>query len=104
MAALNSNITTLALGIGSLDRVSRRCFWIRSERQHHRTLTSGSSKSTERIGDEIFIFGFRSRGAYTARALSGLISICGLLEARVPNLHKGNSTIGTKRVNPTYAP
>ena len=30
-------------------------------------------------GDEIFIFGF-SRGAYTARALSGLISICGLLK------------------------
>lgn len=29
-------------------------------------------------GDQIFIFGF-SRGAYTARSLSGLIAICGLL-------------------------
>jgi uncharacterized protein (DUF2235 family) len=34
-------------------------------------------------GDEIFIFGF-SRGAYTARALSGLISICGLLKLGCP--------------------
>ena len=34
-------------------------------------------------GDEIFIFGF-SRGAYTARALSGLISICGLLKRGCP--------------------
>lgn len=32
------------------------------------------------IGDELFIFGF-SRGAYTARSLSGLISKCGLLIA-----------------------
>jgi uncharacterized protein (DUF2235 family) len=32
------------------------------------------------IGDELFIFGF-SRGAYTARSLSGLISKCGLLAA-----------------------
>jgi uncharacterized protein (DUF2235 family) len=31
-------------------------------------------------GDELFIFGF-SRGAYTARSLSGLISKCGLLIA-----------------------
>lgn len=30
-------------------------------------------------GDEVFIFGF-SRGAYTARSLAGLISICGLLK------------------------
>jgi uncharacterized protein (DUF2235 family) len=34
-------------------------------------------------GDEIFIFGF-SRGAYTARSLSGLISECGLLMAGSP--------------------
>jgi uncharacterized protein (DUF2235 family) len=34
-------------------------------------------------GDQIFIFGF-SRGAYTARALSGLISECGLLIAGSP--------------------
>jgi uncharacterized protein (DUF2235 family) len=34
-------------------------------------------------GDELFIFGF-SRGAYTARSLSGLISKCGLLEAGAP--------------------
>jgi uncharacterized protein (DUF2235 family) len=34
-------------------------------------------------GDQIFIFGF-SRGAYTARALSGLISECGLLSAGSP--------------------
>ena len=34
-------------------------------------------------GDQIFIFGF-SRGAYTARALNGLISECGLLIAGSP--------------------
>jgi uncharacterized protein (DUF2235 family) len=33
--------------------------------------------------DEIFIFGF-SRGAYTARSLSGFISICGLLRRGAP--------------------
>lgn len=36
--------------------------------------------SNYNLGDEIFIFGF-SRGAYTARSLSGLIAICGLLKA-----------------------
>jgi uncharacterized protein (DUF2235 family) len=35
------------------------------------------------VGDELFIFGF-SRGAYTARSLSGLISKCGLLAAGAP--------------------
>src|SRR4051794_12932762 len=35
------------------------------------------------IGDEIFIFGF-SRGAYTARSLSGFISTCGLLRRGAP--------------------
>ncbi len=34
-------------------------------------------------GDQIFIFGF-SRGAYTARSLSGFISKCGLLQAGAP--------------------
>jgi uncharacterized protein (DUF2235 family) len=34
-------------------------------------------------GDEIFIFGF-SRGAYTARSLSGLICKCGILELGAP--------------------
>jgi uncharacterized protein (DUF2235 family) len=34
-------------------------------------------------GDEIFIFGF-SRGAYTARSLSGFISKCGLLQGGAP--------------------
>jgi uncharacterized protein (DUF2235 family) len=34
-------------------------------------------------GDELFIFGF-SRGAYTARSLSGLISKCGLLAPGAP--------------------
>jgi uncharacterized protein (DUF2235 family) len=34
-------------------------------------------------GDNLFIFGF-SRGAYTARSLSGLISKCGLLSAGAP--------------------
>jgi uncharacterized protein (DUF2235 family) len=34
-------------------------------------------------GDDIFIFGF-SRGAYTARSLSGFISKCGLLQAGAP--------------------
>lgn len=35
------------------------------------------------LGDEIFIFGF-SRGAYTARSLSGLISKCGILKPGAP--------------------
>lgn len=34
-------------------------------------------------GDEIFIFGF-SRGAFTARSLAGMISICGLLKPGTP--------------------
>jgi uncharacterized protein (DUF2235 family) len=34
-------------------------------------------------GDHIFIFGF-SRGAYTARSLSGFISKCGLLKPGAP--------------------
>lgn len=34
-------------------------------------------------GDELFIFGF-SRGAYTARSLSGLIGKCGLLSGGAP--------------------
>lgn len=34
-------------------------------------------------GDELFIFGF-SRGAYTARSLSGFISRCGLLKLGAP--------------------
>jgi uncharacterized protein (DUF2235 family) len=34
-------------------------------------------------GDDIFIFGF-SRGAYTARSLSGLISKCGILKPGAP--------------------
>lgn len=38
-------------------------------------------------GDEIFLFGF-SRGAYTARALAGLICNAGLLETRfMDNFH-----------------
>ncbi len=36
-------------------------------------------------GDRLFIFGF-SRGAYTARVLSGFIHSCGLLEAGCQNL------------------
>jgi uncharacterized protein (DUF2235 family) len=35
-------------------------------------------------GDTLFIFGF-SRGAYTARSLSGLVSKCGLLVAGAPS-------------------
>lgn len=38
-----------------------------------------------REGDEIWIFGF-SRGAYTARSLSGLIRKCGLLDIYTPKL------------------
>jgi uncharacterized protein (DUF2235 family) len=34
-------------------------------------------------GDEIYIFGF-SRGAYTARSLSGLVCKCGILELGAP--------------------
>lgn len=36
-----------------------------------------------RSGDEVFIFGF-SRGAYTARSLSGFVSKCGLLRLGAP--------------------
>jgi uncharacterized protein (DUF2235 family) len=35
------------------------------------------------LGDDIFIFGF-SRGAYTARSLSGFVSKCGLLQRGSP--------------------
>jgi uncharacterized protein (DUF2235 family) len=38
---------------------------------------------TFEAGDEIFIFGF-SRGAYTARSLSGLIAKCGVLKPGAP--------------------
>ncbi|RWF67349.1 DUF2235 domain-containing protein [Mesorhizobium sp.] len=38
-------------------------------------------------GDQLFIFGF-SRGAYTARSLSGFISKCGLLKPGSPVSHK----------------
>jgi hypothetical protein len=48
-------------------------------------------------GDEIFIFGF-SRGAYTARSLSGLISKCGLLidPWRGPLADDGSPSEGSK--------
>ena len=36
-------------------------------------------------GDEIYLFGF-SRGAYTARALAGLLEMCGLVEPSKRNL------------------
>ena len=36
-------------------------------------------------GDRVFVFGF-SRGAYTARALAGLVHCCGLLEPGLDNL------------------
>ncbi|MGI9240168.1 MAG: T6SS phospholipase effector Tle1-like catalytic domain-containing protein, partial [Verrucomicrobiales bacterium] len=36
-------------------------------------------------GDRVFLFGF-SRGAYTARALAGLVHCCGLLEPGLDNL------------------
>ncbi len=36
-------------------------------------------------GDRIFLFGF-SRGAYTVRALAGMIYMCGLLDPRCDNL------------------
>jgi uncharacterized protein (DUF2235 family) len=45
--------------------------------------------------DEIFIFGF-SRGAYTARSLSGLVSRCGLLTSGAPYLSV-NFTTGIKK-------
>jgi uncharacterized protein (DUF2235 family) len=35
------------------------------------------------LGDELFIFGF-SRGAYTARSLSGFIAKCGLISIGAP--------------------
>jgi uncharacterized protein (DUF2235 family) len=48
-------------------------------------ITDAYAWLTERFepGDDIFIFGF-SRGAYTARSLSGLISKCGVLKAGAP--------------------
>jgi len=39
--------------------------------------------ATYEDGDEIFIFGF-SRGAFTARSLSGFISRCGLIKLGSP--------------------
>ena len=44
-------------------------------------------------GDHIFLFGF-SRGAYTVRALSGLIQYCGILD-----LKKVDHEVLTNRVN-----
>jgi uncharacterized protein (DUF2235 family) len=44
-------------------------------------------------GDHIFLFGF-SRGAYTVRALSGLIQYCGILDVK-----KVSHEVLTKRVN-----
>jgi uncharacterized protein (DUF2235 family) len=41
--------------------------------------------ATYRPGDRIFLFGF-SRGAYTARAIAGLIDLLGLLEPDQLNL------------------
>lgn len=42
-------------------------------------------------GDELFIFGF-SRGAYTARSLSGLIATCGVLD-RALRCQSSSSTL-----------
>ena len=57
-----------ALGYGIDDAVVRAYEWIMENYDD---------------GDEIFIFGF-SRGAFTARSLSGFLSRCGLVTAGSP--------------------
>ncbi|MES0491285.1 MAG: DUF2235 domain-containing protein [Leptospirales bacterium] len=42
-------------------------------------------------GDKLFFFGF-SRGAYTVRALAGLIATCGIVDIRKSNLNLGEAT------------
>lgn len=51
-------------------------------------------------GDEIFIFGF-SRGAYTARSLSGFISKCGVLKPGAPLSIEQLYTRYRRRSDPT---
>ncbi len=41
--------------------------------------------NTYEEGDQVFLFGF-SRGAYTVRALAGMLAMCGLLEKGSDNL------------------
>jgi uncharacterized protein (DUF2235 family) len=57
-------------------------------------------------GDEIFIFGF-SRGAYTARSLSGFVSKCGLLQRGAPlgvnQLFKRYRRLGAKTIHELVA-
>jgi hypothetical protein len=47
-----------------------------------------NGSSTYNEGDELFLFSF-SRGAYTARRLSGLIGKCGLSKASTPPARSG---------------
>ena len=50
-------------------------------------------------GDELFFFGF-SRGAFTARSLVGLITVCGLLRSPTPG--SGRFDPGSDLVNKAY--
>ena len=42
-------------------------------------------------GDKLYLFGF-SRGAYTVRALAGLIATCGIIDIRKSDLNLGDAT------------
>ena len=53
-----------------------------------------------REGDKVFLFGF-SRGAYTARALSGMLHHCGLLPRQSTNLVSYASQLYQKGDNDT---
>ncbi len=53
-------------------------------------------------GDKVFLFGF-SRGAYTVRALAGMLHKCGLLQKGSNNLIPYASQIYNKKSNPKEA-
>jgi uncharacterized protein (DUF2235 family) len=63
-----SHIRGGMLGYGLNDEIIRAYEWLIDNYQ---------------AGDQLFIFGF-SRGAYTARSLSGLIAKCGLIAIGAP--------------------
>jgi uncharacterized protein (DUF2235 family) len=83
-------ITGGALGLGLLQEIIDAYEWLIENYKEH---------------DQIFIFGF-SRGAYTARSLSGLISECGLLRLGAPlgvgqlfeRYQKGNQVRSIRRL------
>jgi uncharacterized protein (DUF2235 family) len=65
-----------ALGTGLSAKVLDGYLWLM---ENYR----GALENVSGVPDEIFIFGF-SRGAFTARSLAGLLSLCGLMHKDAP--------------------